>query len=80
MARSANTGISGFISPRGDVVGERLEWNERGVITEEVELRDDVTFYVMYGDLIARIATYIAALAVLYFVAYRVKRKNYLVD
>lgn len=80
VARSANTGISGFISPRGDVVGERLEWDERGVITEEVELRDDVTFYVMSGDLVARIATYIAALAVLYFVAYRVKRKNYLVD
>lgn len=80
VARSANTGISGFISPRGDVVGERLEWDECGVLTEGVELRDDITFYVMYGDLIARIATYIAALSLLYFVAYRVKRKNYLVE
>ena len=80
IARSANTGISGFISPRGEVIGERMEWDERGVLTEKVELRDDITFYVMYGDWVARIATYIAVLALMYFVAYRVKRRNNLVD
>lgn len=80
IARSANTGISGFISPRGDIVGDILEWNERGVLTEEVELRTDKTFYVQYGDLVARIATFTAVLALLYYVAYRIKRRNYLVD
>ena len=80
VARSANTGISGFISPRGEVIGERLEWDERGVLTEDVELRNDVTFYMMYGDWVARIATYIAAMALLYYVAYRTKRRNHLVD
>ena len=80
VARSANTGISGFISPRGEVIGERLEWDERGVLTENVELRNDVTFYMMYGDWVARIATYIAAMALLYYVAYRTKRRNHLVD
>ena len=80
IARSANTGISGFISPRGEVIGERMEWDESGVLTEKVELRDDITFYVMYGDWVARIATYIAVLALMYFVAYRVKRRNNLVD
>lgn len=80
IARSANTGISGFISPRGEDVGERLEWDERGVLTEDVELRDDITFYVMYGDWVARIATYIAALALMYFISYRIKRRNNLVD
>ena len=80
IARSANTGISGFISPRGEDIGERLEWDERGVLTEEVELRDDITFYVMYGDWVARIATYIAALALMYFISYRIKRRNNLVD
>ena len=80
IARSANTGISGFISARGDVVGERLEWDERGVLTADVELRDDVTFYMMYGDWVARIATYIAVMALLYYVAYRAKRRNHLVD
>jgi apolipoprotein N-acyltransferase len=80
IARSANTGISGFISPRGEVIGERLEWDERGVLTESIELREDITFYTMYGDWIARIATYVAALALMYYVAYRVKRRNHLVD
>ena len=80
IARSANTGISGFISPRGEVIGERLEWDERGVLTADVELRSDVTFYMMYGDWVARIATYIAVMALLYYVAYRAKRRNKLVD
>ena len=80
IARSANTGISGFISPRGETIGEPLEWNERGVLTEEVELRNDITFYTVYGDWIARIATYVAVLAIMYYVAYRTKRRNHLVD
>ena len=80
IARSANTGISGFISPRGDVVGKRLEWDERGVLTANVELRDSLTVYTRYGDWIARIASYVAILALMYYVAYRVRRRNHLVD
>ena len=49
-------------------------------LIEDVELRDDITFYVMYGDWVARIATYIAALALMYFISYRIKRRNNLVD
>jgi apolipoprotein N-acyltransferase len=80
IARSANTGISGFISPRGETIGERLEWDERGVLTANVELRDDVTIYTRYGDWVARIASYVAVLAAMYYVAYRVRRRNHLVD
>ncbi len=80
VARSANTGISGFISPRGEIIGERLEWDECGVLTEDVELRNDITVYTIYGDYIARIALFIAVLALLYYVAYRTKRRNNLVD
>lgn len=80
IARSANTGISGFISPRGDVVGERLEWDEQGVLTADVELREDKTIYTLYGDWIARIGSFVALLALLYYVAYRTRRKNHLVD
>ncbi|MBE6202336.1 MAG: apolipoprotein N-acyltransferase [Rikenellaceae bacterium] len=80
IARSANTGISGFISPRGDVVGDLLEWDERGTLTESVELRDDITMYVRYGDWIARISIFAAVLSLLYYVAYRVRRRNHLVD
>jgi len=80
VARSANTGISGFISPRGDVVGERLEWDEQGVLTADVELRDNKTIYVVYGDWVARISLYVAVLSLLYYAAYRVRRKNHLVE
>lgn len=80
IARSANTGISGFISPRGTTIGELLEWNEEGTLTEYVELRNDMTIYTRYGDWVARIASYVAVLGLMYFVAYRVRRRNHLVD
>lgn len=78
IARSANTGKSGFISPRGDV-GETLGWQQRGVITAQVPLCSEMTLYTRYGDYLARISEYLLLLCVLYYVAYRVKRKNYLV-
>ncbi len=77
IARSANTGISGFINSRGDSI-EKLGWDERGSLTQTLPLSDTITFYVRYGDFIARIAQFIAALALLYFMAYRIKRRNYL--
>ncbi len=78
IARSANTGISGFISERGDD-GARMEWDERGVLTADVTLNAETTFYTRYGDYIGRLARYVAMLCLLYFMAYRVRRKNYLV-
>lgn len=80
IARSANTGISGFISPTGAVIGDRLEWNEEGVLSAQLELRREKTIYTLYGDWIARTATLVAVLAALYYVAYRVRKRNYLVD
>ena len=78
IARSANTGVSGFITPRGDVV-ESMGWDKRGVLTTEVEVRDDKTLYVEYGDWVGRLAVLVSLLGVMYFVAYMVKRKNHLV-
>ena len=78
IARSANTGKSGFISARGDV-GQTLGWEQRGVITAEVPLNSELTFYTRYGDFLARISEYILLLSVLYYVAYRYKRRNHLV-
>ena len=79
IARSANTGRSGFISARGDV-GETLGWEERGVISARVPLNSELTFYTRYGDYPARISEYVLLLCLLYYVAYRVKRKNHLVQ
>ena len=78
IARSANTGMSGFIAADG-AIGPTLGWEERGVLTADVPLNTEMTFYTRYGDYIARIAEYVLLLCVLYYVAYRVKRRNYLV-
>ncbi len=78
VVRSANTGRSGFISARGDVTST-LGWEERGVLTEEVQLNSRLTLYTRYGDYVGRIALYVALLSVLYYVAYRIKRRNHLI-
>ena len=78
IARSANTGQSGFISPRGEV-GQTLGWEMRGILTDDVPLNSEMTFYTRYGDYLARIAQYVLLLSVLYFIAYRVRRRNHLV-
>ncbi len=49
-----------------------------GVITAEVPLNSELTFYTRYGDCLARISEYILLLSVLYYVAYRYKRRNHL--
>ena len=79
FARSANTGISGFINGRGDVIST-LGWDRRGTLSEQIALNDRITFYTRYGDYIARIACYVLLLSVLYYVAYRVRKRNHLVD
>ncbi len=79
IARSANTGRSGFISARGDV-GTTLGWEERGVLTAQVPLNHEMTVYTRYGDYLGRIAEYVLLLCILYYIAYRVKRRNHLVQ
>ncbi len=61
IARSANTGISCFINQRGDVV-KKLGWWQRGSIREHLNANDKITFYVLYGDFLARMAILIAAI------------------
>lgn len=55
IARSANSGSSAFIDIFGNIQ-QSTAYNEPKTIQESVELRNDVTFYVRYGDYIAKIA------------------------
>lgn len=79
IARSANTGKSGFIDQRGDEL-ETLGWDERGTLTDTLRLNDAQTLYTRYGDYIGRLSAYVFILSLLYFMAYRVKRRSHLVD
>ncbi len=77
VARSANTGVSGFITMQGEDI-QRLEWDSRGVLTSDIRLNPKQTFYAKYGDYIGRLSLYIAMLCLLYFVAYSAKKRFYL--
>jgi apolipoprotein N-acyltransferase len=77
VARSANTGVSGFITMQGSD-GQRLEWEQRGVATADIRLNREKTFYARYGDYIGRLSLYIAGLCLLYFIAFVVRKKHYL--
>ncbi|NIG53239.1 apolipoprotein N-acyltransferase [Chitinophaga sp. Cy-1792] len=53
IARSANTGISAFVDPAGNIYQPQPYWEE-AVIKGDVTSRHDITFYVKNGDLISR--------------------------
>jgi apolipoprotein N-acyltransferase len=68
VVRSANTGISGFINQRGDIVKESKWWT-RTALKADVNLNDDITFYTKSGDIIAvllSVAAVILALLIPY--------------
>jgi apolipoprotein N-acyltransferase len=62
VVRSANTGISGFINQRGDVI-QQSKWWTRTALKADINLNDELTFYVRSGDFIAKIAVALALIA-----------------
>ncbi len=67
VVRSANTGKSGHINQKGEVV-QALEFNKKGLLIVMPKLNNETTFYMRYGDYIARIAGFLAVLLLLYTV------------
>ncbi len=49
IARSANTGISGFIGPDGQAF-EQLPWGVRGMLTRNLPLLQTETYFTRHGD------------------------------
>ena len=58
IARSANTGRSGFFNQRGDVLQQTNYW-EPDAIRATLKANDKVTFYAKHGDYLSRIAVYL---------------------
>jgi len=76
IARSANTGISAFIDQRGDAHKVTKYW-EPAVIKSTINANTTLTFYVKYGDYIARIAVLCSALlTILTIVSVFINRKK----
>lgn len=68
VARSANTGISAFINQRGDVL-KTLAYNTQGSLKADIQLNEELTFYVKYGDYIARISYFLTLFIFLFSLA-----------
>jgi apolipoprotein N-acyltransferase len=72
IARSANTGISGFINQRGDFMQATEYWT-RDVIVQTIRANDHITFYVRFGDIIGRVAFFSAGLLLLLALVFRLR-------
>lgn len=64
IARSANTGRSGFFNQRGDVMQPTKYW-EPAAIRETLKANTKVTFYAQHGDYLSRIALFCAIISAL---------------
>ncbi|BDD07638.1 apolipoprotein N-acyltransferase [Fulvitalea axinellae] len=65
VARSANTGISGFIDQRGDVLQRSEFWTQTSM-AGTVMASSEKTYYVKHGDILGRIAAGFALLMLLF--------------
>ena len=74
IARCANTGISAIISPSGKIL-QPTPWWEQAVISGELPLRDDITFFVSHGDITGRVCSFIFMLLLLALAVRFVTRK-----
>ncbi|OGX89556.1 apolipoprotein N-acyltransferase [Hymenobacter lapidarius] len=61
LARSANTGFTGFINQKGEVIQREQAWIPTAS-RATVHLNDELTFYVRFGELIGRGAQILAVL------------------
>ncbi|MHA4893365.1 apolipoprotein N-acyltransferase [Pedobacter sp. PWIIR3] len=52
VVRSANTGISAIINQKGDIT-QQTKWWTRTALKADINMNDELTFYVRNGDLIA---------------------------
>ena len=74
IIRSANTGISGVINAKGEVL-KITNWDEAVCISAEVNLNNETTFYSVFGDYTGRLSVFVAAmLAIVAFVKGRLKK------
>lgn len=68
VVRSANTGISAIINQKGDIT-QSLGYEKRGSLKGTINLSKKQTFYVRFGDYIARVAQFLSLFIFLFAVA-----------
>jgi apolipoprotein N-acyltransferase len=73
IARAANTGITGFIDPRGKIIKKGAIFAEEAM-SETIRLSEKKTFYTLYGDVFAWVCSGLSLLLLGY--AYSQKRSK----
>ena len=68
VAQAANTGISGFINQRGDVLQRTSWWKEESLVGD-VHLNGETTPFTRWGDVIGRLAKPVSLLLALLVLA-----------
>jgi apolipoprotein N-acyltransferase len=76
VVRSANTGISGFINSRGDVIKES-DLNSCEVLSEKLSLNNEITFYSKYGDYLGWICSVLSGMILVNFLFRKRKGRLY---
>ena len=64
IARSANTGISAFISQKGEILQPTEFW-QQDVIKTKLQANTKITFYTSHGDYLGRTAVWLSVLVFL---------------
>ncbi len=64
IARAANTGISAFVNQRGDIL-QATAYGEDAVVKGKVHINNEVTFYMIWGDLLGRLSSFAAFMILL---------------
>lgn len=75
VARSANTGWSGFINQRGEEIF-KSEYLTQGVYKENIKLNSELTFYAEFGDVIGKISLGFAIMVLLNLFVKSIKNKS----
>ncbi|MBQ3723125.1 MAG: apolipoprotein N-acyltransferase [Bacteroidales bacterium] len=75
IARCANTGISGFINQRGEILSQSGWWVPEH-LEGRINLSDRETFFVRHGDIVGRVCTFAALLLLLALVVRLIVRKQ----
>ena len=74
LVRAANTGISAFVDPTGEILS-RTGIFKRTTLQGEIGFIDKQTFYAAYGDIFVCLCG--ICLLVLFYISLRNRRKNY---
>lgn len=75
IARAANMGNSAFINERGDRLAE-VPYGTGAALSGQISLNDDITFYVRWGDMIARIGLFLSLLLLGGSIVQRLKMRS----